>query len=664
MTGKVAVQAALVDASEPGTAPALPANTTAHSVWRVCLLIAFIALTVPVIDFVPNEGLDASWIVGLNVAHARGMVFGEDMAWTYGPLGFVLLPLNMDSNWAHAQVWRLLIHLLWISCTAAILFRLKGYVAPLLFIAMFSLNGMLSGHHNLHIRSTERTPVLLLVTIGFLLLSQRHRRHVYAVPAVLMAAFTLLAMFALGVVAAVSLAIWSVYALVRDRAWRTYAKVGALWVGYVAAVLILYRVYGGPLSALPRFLTESWALSSAHGSEMVSSLGLWLEPFWYVLMAVLAIVAAIGLCLRRPYMKVMLLVFLPLFTMYKWAIMRADHEHLYVAWFAAASFLALLLLADVGSWERVGLTLILVATVTVGGVAMLEMDPSPWFNGVRRTKEGIRFLREQATWFQGDWSTVRFRDDSGRVSPSLRADIGDASIDVYPWRLYLVAKKKLNWKPRYVYQSYMAFLPKHDRLIAESFRHSEAPKFVLYEHRGMDGTHPCMTDPQTWMAIYQWYEPAAHEGDLLLLKRRKTPRWDRIVEMGRATLVFGRQWQVPPSAKGPVILRAKFRGRPTGRLLGFLQRGCPPTIEIEYADGTTKRHRLRWRNAASGFLVSDLPRDLPEAREMFQNGRCPDVRKVTFHGNTSFFDERVDVSWARLDGFDRATRPAADHSFR
>ncbi len=76
-------------------------------VWRLLILIAFVMVTFPPCFYPMGSGLDASWAVGLNEASNRHLVYGRDIVFTYGPLGFILFPLELGSNLVHAIPFRM-----------------------------------------------------------------------------------------------------------------------------------------------------------------------------------------------------------------------------------------------------------------------------------------------------------------------------------------------------------------------------------------------------------------------------------------------------------------------------------------------------------------------------------------------------------------------------
>src|SRR5262245_36222684 len=93
---------------------------------RLLLLLGFVALTFPSTFGAMGGGVDGSWVIGLTAAVERHLVHGRDIAFTCGPLGFVLTPLDTGSNLLHAALFRLGLHVLWWTSIGVLLFRIPG----------------------------------------------------------------------------------------------------------------------------------------------------------------------------------------------------------------------------------------------------------------------------------------------------------------------------------------------------------------------------------------------------------------------------------------------------------------------------------------------------------------------------------------------------------
>ena len=76
------------------------------------MLLLCLVMTFPSFKGTGNQSIDGSWILGLNLASANHLEFGRDVAWTYGPLGFVFYPMDVGTNLAPAVVGLVLLEFL------------------------------------------------------------------------------------------------------------------------------------------------------------------------------------------------------------------------------------------------------------------------------------------------------------------------------------------------------------------------------------------------------------------------------------------------------------------------------------------------------------------------------------------------------------------------
>ena len=90
-----------VDGSGPGrslryiSTPA--ARSRLDSPWVTAAFgLAVAILTWDYVQITPAPGIDASWILGLNLATAQGLDYGTQVVFTYGPLGFLDQPMVVD----------------------------------------------------------------------------------------------------------------------------------------------------------------------------------------------------------------------------------------------------------------------------------------------------------------------------------------------------------------------------------------------------------------------------------------------------------------------------------------------------------------------------------------------------------------------------------------
>ncbi len=94
------------------------------------------------IRFLPNlrplaTGLDPSWVYAINYAADKGLVFGEDIIFTYGPLGYLLTTMGFENNTWLTFSFQLLLHASLVILTVIKLCSLKSFLQQLiLFIGL------------------------------------------------------------------------------------------------------------------------------------------------------------------------------------------------------------------------------------------------------------------------------------------------------------------------------------------------------------------------------------------------------------------------------------------------------------------------------------------------------------------------------------------------
>jgi hypothetical protein len=113
------------------------------------LLACVILFSMPILVMsIPDGGLDASWKVALHKAYICGMVHGRDILFTYGPVGFLTLPIFVSRNsWLYSATYTLLVYALTLfsfslyvrkAKTNLINTGISAFIFIIVFRAMFS----------------------------------------------------------------------------------------------------------------------------------------------------------------------------------------------------------------------------------------------------------------------------------------------------------------------------------------------------------------------------------------------------------------------------------------------------------------------------------------------------------------------------------------------
>lgn len=605
--------------------------------WRVLLLVAFVLVTIPMWISHMGVGLDPSWGTALHLSAAKGLVHGRDFVFTYGPLGFALVPKEYGDLNVHAVILRLGLHLFWWTSVGLLLFRVKGSLTPLVFAATMAMSGIaLDNEFNFAL-----TGVTILPVAGFLLLAELDRRPSWAIPAAFLAGAAILTKFNVGVACTGALGMWVLLRIARDHSPRVLLRVALLGLVYFGSMAFFFRIYGGPLSALWPFLQASKDLASAYSSQMTVD-----DPTTSVravvaMLSLTVIGLLVSLARRSALAPAFAIMLVPMFVLYKGAVVRQSTGHFLASWPVMVSLTALVLPAASRTLRTRAVATLAVALALASGF---------WYAPTSALKVATRGA---SNWIAlcnlGQTRSNMFNYDAKlkqeRALPAAMRDrIGSQSVDVYPWETSFVWANDLNWRPRPVFQSYTAYTPRLDQMCAEHYRGPRAPKFILYSHYAIDFEHPCVVDSRTWIEMYRWYDCVEGDGDLLLLQRRDEPRWRGAERLEEAATTFAKSYTTPTAGEGLVFLKAKFELSLLGKLTALLYKVDPPVMRVQYKEGEAANHRLVWQNAAGGFLVSSLPRDVNGVVRLFHEGAADEVVGVSFHDPSGFLKPDIRVT--------------------
>ncbi len=641
-----------------------PQRLLTAALWALGFVVSF-----PRLMEIPGTGLDGSWGIGLNHAVADGRVFGRDVIFTYGPLCFFLHPLDVGSNLVVGAVFHVALHAVWWAVLGWIMFRIEGVWLPALII----LGPVTTG-----LPGDEVCWRWMVAVVGLLIIADQTARILPILLAAGLAALALLAKINIGVAAIAAIAVAALYDLRRAARARhsrsegvsstppaaTRPAAGSLLVRHALAVLagvttflVAFRIWGGPLAAVPDFLRLSFIETAGYSSQMSlvgPSLDLWLA-------AAQVAVAIAALWFGRPWKPVLttlLLVSAPcLLVAWKSGFVRHDgHAHHF--FMAMTLFSALPCLAAIGRRGRIAMTCLVLPLVVSSAAWRISMWPTASI-----TPQGWEYLRGLAQWKD-------YREALGRLARTPERQqtlpnrwlqrIGDRTIDAYPWDISVLTANRLNWRPRLALQSYNAYDPRLDEPSAAAYRADDAPRFIFYQHLAIDQGFPQLTDPLTYLELLRWYELVDIGERGLLLERRPTPRLGEPVAGPAFSISLSRAFEVPHRPGCLSLLRADMRLVFAGQVLDKVWKVLPPNMTLRLDEGLSATRRIVWRNLPSGMIVSHLPSTYPEWVLFLRGQDMRPVRTVSIEADPRAFASRFDGAWMFVPFIDSSDfRPSA-----
>jgi hypothetical protein len=568
--------------------------------------VAAIALAAwPIQSIRPAAGGDWGWIAGLAYVAEHGMRFGDQIVWTYGPLGFLdtwygpalyyfdLLALS----WLYAALVQVLLAAALLAAlrrtlplaaaavTAAAVLALVPDPVPALALA-WCVAVLVRPDDAPAGRVAAVAPLALGVLAGIALLGKLNQ----AVEVLALAAIALAAhprrhdarAFAAALLATAAVG-WIATGQTLGDVWP-YLRYGVEMVaGYAAAMGTSDPDHGWSYAAAPALIALVLALAWTATRALPRR--------------------------RRAGMLALYVVYLGM--SYKEGFTRQDPGHLEAFFGDALVPLALLPPRDARGRAVVVPALLAIVSAALAIAVLLGAQPTlrrlnPYAN-VTAAADQLRTIASPARR-DAIAAELRAQVFAGYgVPPQVRAAVGQRTVMVWPFLGGEVAYAyRLNLRPLPSFEPYGAYTPALDRLSAEMLASARAPSRIMRAATGgFDGRHPTFVAPLATLEIFCRYrQVAAHE------KWQALARGDDRCGAGRPLAVRSAAWGQPVAVPAPrdpdaaVIVHVDGAG-PQGleRLRALLLRLQRRWIAL---DG--ERFRLVAATAADGLLLSVPPR--------------------------------------------------------
>jgi len=563
-----------------------------------------------------GPGLDESWRAGMTMAAEQGLRFGQDIVFTFGPLGFALQGIAEPS----LAVATALVNALLAAVAAAGLWSaVAGRGSPVVRLLTVAAIVLLA------------TSVTLdyVAAVGVVALLVRAGRYPRAAPLVglgvgIVALIGLLSKYTLGLDAlAAGTAVWLVAVIRGPRRRRTAALVAAA-AAYGVTALGLAVAFGFSPGALAAYVRGAVAISNGYSAGMALP-GPYLEVAVALAVAVaLLVVAAAAARAGKPEQA--LLAAVVTFLAWKHGFVRQDGHIIY--YFGTMAAVAPLLTSVLRGSTALALG---TATSALALAAFLwahtEIGRAPVFFEPARIAHGAAYLLHPRVSEARAAARLNAALSGDRLPPDVVARIGTATVDVIPWETAIVRAGGLHWAPLPVFQSYVAYTPSLDRLNRDALA-ARGAAYELYRYLSVDNRFPFSDAPATTVELLCRYSVAVPhvataQGDpYVLLQRRAGAHCDTEPLGGVNAPAVGAPIAVPPAGSPDAFVVASFAVRPTllSSVRNALWRAPAIFLVVRFEDGS----EIRWRTVAAtlpdGVIVSASPRDTAEA-EPFLAGR-------------------------------------------
>jgi hypothetical protein len=623
-------------------------SNSSSQVWKYLAVACLLVISFPGYFHAINVGLDPSWIYAINYLTQTDYVSGRDFVHTFGPLGYLLQPLDIGSNLTEAVAFRLVIHGVFAACLLLCAYRAKTVWPVLAFVVGYAISMVA-------VITLEYSYQLLVVESLVFCVSIVETR-LWRVSAILcgaLAASMLFMKFGIGIAAAAILASAMTVWILGSRlgTWRVLVAAGG---SYLAVMAVLSAHYLGSAQVFAAWFARS--LNMADGFTVAQSIE-GSRRFLLLALLSLAVYAWLVIALFRqnsPLRYVALVFAVAMFLAFKHGFVRVyGHERNFFPFLLAAiSVVALNMTTAREAWTVIpAYLLVLGFAMPIGAYysATLDLPPSyrtligqEGFENIASTVHLAETRRKLAL--------ESARNLASRPLPGGWKDVVDAhhgTVDVLPWELSYVFANNFAWKPNVTLQLFNSYTPLFDRWNADHFLQGNAPDFLIVEFLAIDGRHLLLDTPAVTRSILRNYAPDKVETarNLALLARRPQPLDEDPAALGGGTVRPG-EWIDVPRTDRLLFGSLDMSLSPVGIVTKALFRIPPVYLDVVYASERQASYRITPEVAKEGLLLNYLPATAPEFFELLKGCAGDRVTKFRITGpGAGYYRQSVDLRW-------------------
>lgn len=607
-------------------------NSEVAKKFIIILFILFFALPLYFARIQP--GLDPSWVYMLNESVGK-WIYGKDIVFTYGPLGFLCYTIAINSNlifniFYYVPVFFLHGYLLY---RYSVHFSSKRMIISGLLFFAYSIVRLVDATYYLEYL------VLLILNLIFVENSTRRKLTLYSISCFLILLSTYIKFnAAIALLCVLVCFLISSYFIDKSN-WKKYI----LGLALIPILFIaLYLLYNPSFTDLFRYVHVAIDISSGYNVSMSIQ-----PPLSALLLALFCIGLSLALfcgelIIDRNNMFHTLLFIPVVFFAFKHGFVRADAH-------VGNLFSSLLLFCSIKCFfianknsvseekrsnfkyyfNKFGKWLI----VTLVTISILYFDIGP--------AKCLQAFASQYNLITSVYDTVKnplVESKESILPENIKEIIGNKTVAIYPMEQSMIAyNSDMNFTVMPITQAYSAYTPYLDEINSSFFEKDEsAPEYIIFDIQTIDGRLIGAECPLTWNAIYQNYITVEAWDNRLLLQREKSTEFSESNLLSDKTYNANQEIEVPHyDATNELSFSADFELTLWGKIRKLFYQIPEVTMTVEFESGRIYTGRIVPENLTNSFLVSAYPSDLENCGEIFNGiSQVSDpVTKIEFGGS-------------------------------
>jgi hypothetical protein len=590
-------------------------------IWITAVLICLLTWQIGFI--VPGTGLDLSWMAGLYMGIHEGKDFGNEIVFTYGPLGFLAWP-GIWFGWLGVVAW-VFSSLIFFSFSALLIGTLErsvGLISAAIVAFLFFVT----------VPDLEQVPLMMAVGLCFLALREERSGwalRTLAIGGGTLSAFELLIKLSGGP----EIFVICLLGMIGARAGR---KDWGLFAGFsIGGMIVLWLIAGQSLGSL-------WDYG-AYGTQILSgyneAMSVDTTTTWGAVVLVLAAVGVVVAAALGPFRDLrarlfaVLMVALAAFASVKYGVVRFEPDHV------ALGLSALIGIWLLMPWPRKRAMSFLGATALIAIVAV-HTYPNPdrfdVINNVRSFRDSVELaVRPGLRDGRSDEARAALRA-AYNLEPQILAEVEGKRLQVDPWEVAVAYAYELDWSPLPVFQNYVAYTAKLDELNTEAVEDPNGPQVILRQNpggplrwgaRSTEGRMPAWDPPAQNLATACNFVPTRTSPTWQVLTR-VPDRCGELEPISEASGQPGEEVKVPQAGHGELVVM-KLSGVEIEGLEKIRSLLWKPPTRTAVLNGGEVSYRILPGTSADGMIVSRDP-SLAGGKRAFEE--LPEVKELEIEG--------------------------------
>ena len=614
--------------------------------------------------FMFKEGIDGSWVYAINRFFSEGLLWGRNIIFTYGPLGFILMLWSVGNNAVYSLAFWTVILILTVCMMSYILFsermnRFNDLNTRKDNIFMSFLMFYLSVPLSLSALSPEYVSqfiVLYLLSVCYV----NHDTKFFVIASVISVASAFMK-FNSGVSDFATLFVFAVIMIMQYRTFRYMY----MFMLSVFAFVLCFMIYNPSLSELYYYVRGAYEISSGYISAM-SDLGPNRGGIFAVFLVIgIASFIAVMFMFKfeggffNGFQVYYALIFLP------GIVMALKHTLLMNGFsYDVGRILIPSLLIYVSIWliftdQTVIIRPKLRKILSAGVIAFFAFTFIISALGLNTQKFiGKQFVADALTnpVFR-IYDRFRLSEENNENQFFILPDefmqiISNDTVTIYPWELSF-AKHIPNFRNMPVIQAYSAYTSWLDELNADFFNEeARAPKYIIFSVEAVFERYPLIECPSTWLAIFRNYSIRDYRDKYFLLERlEKSDRKNFTAKDLGAVKCNKNDVILLPEAQSLIAMKLDVKLSFLGKLAKIFFRIPRVDMIIEYSDGRKSTGRVLIETLGNQAIISNvILNDEDFTRFMDGDKNTGKVKSLKLTGDgLKYYSDEIAITFTELE---------------